>query len=65
MKQNDETLVSELRYALDINIINHPEIDQLVRRYINEIQRLHRENKEQYAKISKYTWEKYPDRMGQ
>lgn len=60
----DETLISELEYCLDINIINHPEVHNLVLRAIRELKM----NKNELSKLKRQayldSWSKNPDRMG-
>lgn len=60
----DKTLVSELEYLIDENLLDNPSVRLLVERSIKELKFLGRENARMYKQISLYMWDKYPDRMG-
>ncbi len=52
----DKTLVSELEYMLDINMISHPEVYTLVLRAIKEIKSLQNNNLRLGKQLSSLQW---------
>lgn len=60
----DKTLISELEYMLDLDIIRNSELANLVTRAVAELKYLRKDIDRLSARISDLQWRISPDRMG-